>query len=54
MKKFFALLKVSVKSMLLTSTSAQGSSRKKAAEWRKKTCRYLTEGSGLTRRISRR
>ncbi len=31
MKKFFALLKVSVKSMLLTSTSAQGSSRKKAA-----------------------
>ncbi len=31
MKKFFALLKVSVKSMLLSSTNARGSSRKKAA-----------------------
>ena len=31
MKKFFALLKVSVKSMLLSSTSSQRSSRKKAA-----------------------
>ena len=31
MKKFFALLKVSVKSMLLSSTNSQGSSRKKAA-----------------------
>lgn len=31
MKKFFALLKVSVKSMLLSSTNARGNSRKKAA-----------------------
>lgn len=31
MKKFFALLKVSVKSMLLSSTNARGRSRKKAA-----------------------
>lgn len=31
MKKFFALLKVSVKSMLLSSTNARGKSRKKAA-----------------------
>lgn len=31
MKKFFALLKVSVKSMLLSSTNARGGSRKKAA-----------------------
>lgn len=31
MKKFFALLKVSVKSMLLSSTNSQGGSRKRAA-----------------------
>lgn len=31
MKKFFALLKVSVKSMLLSSTNSRGNSRKKAA-----------------------
>ena len=31
MKKFFALLKVSVKSMLLSSTNSRGKSRKKAA-----------------------
>lgn len=31
MKKFFALLKVSVKSMLLSSTNARGNSRKRAA-----------------------
>ena len=31
MKKFFALLRVSVKSMLLSSTNARGNSRKKAA-----------------------
>ena len=31
MKKFLALLKVSVKSMLLSSTNARGRSKKKAA-----------------------
>ena len=31
MKKFFALLKVSIQSMLLSSTNARGRSRKKAA-----------------------